>query len=170
LQQQQEADAGTPWGTGLRPPAVVMDDDDSQDDFSPPVQRNLQLVVMDDDDSQDDFSPPVQRNLQLVVMDDDDSQDDFSPPVQRNLQLGSVTLTPPRREEPAASRPFPGTAPSAEDEASGEAEETQLQAAAEPAADAACVTPAAGTLTAYGDEKVANRDIRVWHGATAKGP
>ena len=24
--------------------------------------------------------------------------------------------------------------------------------------------------TAYGDEKVANREIRVWHGATEKGP
>jgi hypothetical protein len=24
--------------------------------------------------------------------------------------------------------------------------------------------------TAYGDEKVANRDIRVWHGATENGP
>jgi hypothetical protein len=24
--------------------------------------------------------------------------------------------------------------------------------------------------TAYGDEKVANRDTRVWHGATEKGP
>jgi Pyruvate/2-oxoacid:ferredoxin oxidoreductase gamma subunit len=25
-------------------------------------------------------------------------------------------------------------------------------------------------LMAYGDEKVANREIRVWHGATEKGP
>jgi hypothetical protein len=28
----------------------------------------------------------------------------------------------------------------------------------------------AGDDTAYGDEKVANRDVRVWHGATEKGP
>jgi hypothetical protein len=30
--------------------------------------------------------------------------------------------------------------------------------------------PPAAALPTYGDEKVANRDIRVWHGATENGP
>jgi hypothetical protein len=32
----------------------------------------------------------------------------------------------------------------------------------------ACATPTSPSL--YSDEKVANRDIRVWHGATENGP